>query len=328
MNNTLKNKLIAVSIATVAGCFMACSESATDPMNIGGVTTEPTGIADNDIESSSSMEVIIPGPESSSTDMVESSSSIVEISSSSADIIESSSSVMRYDPYSSSGTIIPVPGCKPSPYGSVKGASMGCVVTADVEWYYETPDFDGDLGEGGKWYETNDSIYGGDSKITWASVGEKPDPKLDFYGQVAMENRGLKGTAEIGAAYEYAYAAFGFSVGAPIEGQANKFQPIDASNWQNICISYNAPSSSFAIVLAVSDSLDTVIGGNVFKVSVGKSPLGGNACYDFRKQFKQETGWGKQITIEEALKNLTAIEFRFINTTSFFIKYIGLGIDR
>lgn len=312
MNKILKNGLITASVAILAGHFVACGTESTAP-DLTGVTIDPDGIADNsDFLSSSS----IPGIESSnSVPSIESSSSMPGIESSSSENPVASSS-SRWEPTT------PVVGCKTR---SIKGAGYGCAgLMGDIEWFAPDYQLSGKDFEGGDWYDFDDSTEGGDSFIEWDIV-EDPNSDKNIYQQVIDQHRGLKGEAEVGTAFEYAYAGFGFGVGKAIEGATNKFQPIDASNWNRICLEYTS-SASFAIVLVPNDSLAAAAGGNLYKAPVGKTGIAPGYWCTSISEFKQEKNWGTEIPIEEMLQNLSAIEFKFSSSADFNVRGVAIGL--
>jgi len=320
MNNTYKKGIVAASVALFASSFIACGDSSVQAPDVSGVTVDPAGIADNsDIQSSSSMLVIEPSSSSNTTiEPTSSSSNIIELSSSSEYIPEISSSSIKTEP------VTPPVACKPAYINGVISYT-GCVHGGDIEWsgFGEDNMKFTDFGpEGGNWFTRTDSLEGGDSKLIW-DVGDSPDTTKDVYSQSIIENSGLKGEAKLGTAYEYAYANFGFGLGAPIKGSTDKFQSIDASNWTTICVDYKS-TAGLSIVLTPSESLNTITEGNNYKASLPKTSRN-YECISIEAKFKQETGWGNKVPLEDFLKNLSAVEFHFTLSSEFTI--YGIYID-
>lgn len=156
--------------------------------------------------------------------------------------------------------------------------------------------------DGGTWQVRTDSVEdGGTSKIVWpVAIGNKYnesalDPVIDYAG-------GLAGGVVLGDGYKYPYAFLGFSL------NDETHENYDVSNWEGVCLVYKS-SLSFAVQLIPADE-DTLTQYNDYKITVPKSASVKVIDLPWSK-FKQESGWGKSISLDVALESVSEIAVKF-----------------
>lgn len=211
-----------------------------------------------------------------------SSNTIIELSSSSEYIPEISSSSIKIEP------VTPPAACKPG----ISGAITGCVVTTSGDYTWNPSEgnvFQGLSENEGQWYSFDDHALDGDTEVKWS-----------------IDDHELAASISLGASYEYPFAGVGFNVNR------------DISNWKQICLYYKS-STGFRVQLKLTEALDPETDGNKFFAQFNKNTIGGTQCIDFSK-FNQESGWGKAIDLATALKNTTAIEFKFTTNAELSIQ--------
>lgn len=314
MNKNFKKQLALASIATIATAFTACTDGG-DYDSLSGVAAEPPAIAEN--------------TSSSSINEIESSSSNKPVSSSS-EKAESSSSSFNF----SSSSQPPV-ACKPG-IPDESGRIIGCAIinpTGDYTW---NPNYSNDgtrfeeLGENvGYWYDTNDNEYGGKSAIEWPAKKDTTNGH-DDYSEIMEECGGLCGTAAFnkGTATFNPFVGIGFGIGAPIEGDTNKFEPKDISNWDEICVLFNSDEPVYAH-LVLTDSLEDSIKYDDFKANLQKGGASAK-CVSFNPTNFKKEGWGNTLDFDVAIQNVTAIQFTIQGQSgkkaNFAIKGISINL--
>ena len=164
----------------------------------------------------------------------------------------------------------------------------------------------------GLWWAQTDSPDGGNSSF-YNSKGNKETSNTEYSfikSDGIFADKGVFFSYVLGPAYEYAYVETGFRVAA------------DGANilsWKGICIAYSS-SVPIELMLVNHDSHDY----NYYKVVVPASVETSVANFEWSK-FAQD-GWGEQITVENALKKVSSIAFREMQTPKegvIFIKSVG-----
>lgn len=241
-------------------------------------------------------------PKSSSSSVKSSSSAM-----SSSSVRSSSSSVARsykeykYESAYAVGTVGSHPAYKTSKLQWDGNDAEGRVQTGSEE---ETA---------GYWYAFNDAIDGGDSKVLFPS-DVKENAYGNFFGPLAESYDGIKAKVDIGTAYEYAYAGIGFDL------YSENKEGVDVSGLGGICLAYFS-TATFSIELVPENPL-VMTEYNNYKANVAKSPARTIVNIPWSR-FKQETGWGKTVSQEEALKSISSIYIRFTSPSEFEIFEIG-----
>lgn len=166
----------------------------------------------------------------------------------------------------------------------------------------------------GYWYfyDDNAAPNNGDSKIVFPSDVEE-NAYGNFFGPLAEAYGGIKADIQIGTAYEYAFAGFGFNIVSELQEGA------DISAWKGICLNYSS-TAGFAVELGVADEA-TVTEYNNYKATVAK---GSNASVSMDwSKFKQESGWGVKVDQATVLASTAAIKLKFTASSDFLLKAIG-----
>lgn len=165
----------------------------------------------------------------------------------------------------------------------------------------------------GYWYDYDDSLIGGKSKISYPADVEE-NAWGNFFGPLVEAYGGVKVTAQIDArAYEYPYVGVGFDI------VSQNREGADVSAWEGFCITYSA-DSSFRIMLIPEDEMTTEY--NDYFVNLPRSSSLVTSDIPWAK-FKQESGWGKIAKQEDFLKRVAAVWLRFSLSGNFFIQSIG-----
>ena len=161
---------------------------------------------------------------------------------------------------------------------------------------------------GGYWFEYNDSMDGGLSKITW------PAPKGNEYAEDAMDNiidfcGGLCGTYELdkGDLYYQPYVGVGFEY-AGREYESGDLYLADASYQEGVCITYTSDAPA-VLEMSLGDVKDAELGYDVPFVNLPKASVGTTKRFTW-SQFKQ-AGWGQaKITGQDAAKSIGSLRFK------------------
>ena len=307
----MNKKLCMAGAGMFSLAMLACSESVESP--IAGTAEEPNVFTADRLSSSSSLVEM----SSSLTDTPNSSAELPEYSSSSETPEQSSSSSNPSGIYSSA--YVPPVLCKTS-------GGSGCAIVYEGDlWsrYYETENvftskYAEDLtlfGEDeGKWFLETDAVDGGKSTIEWAvPVGNDWDstsvmPVIDacdgFCGSFELN----KGTLTYNPFVDVGFNVAGFDS----DGTALS---VDVSNWTGICIAYLTTVGG-TLMLDVGDSLNQVLKYDLPFVFLSKSSTGTNKCFEWSK-FKRAgwgapvEGWEDDVVGEMAARHLSKVYIRF-----------------
>ena len=204
-----------------------------------------------------------------------------------------------------------------SPYTTEAVGTHPAYKTSKLQW--DGNDAEGRVQTGseeetaGYWYAFNDAIDGGDSKVLFPS-DVKENAYGNFFGPLAESYDGIKAKVDIGTAYEYAYAGIGFDL------YSENKEGVDVSGLGGICLAYFS-TATFSIELVPENPL-VMTEYNNYKAAVAKSPSKTLVNIPWSK-FKQETGWGKTVSQEDALKSISSIYIRFTSPSEFEIFEIG-----
>ncbi|SHK76632.1 T9SS type A sorting domain-containing protein [Fibrobacter sp. UWEL] len=163
----------------------------------------------------------------------------------------------------------------------------------------------------GYWYEYTDKDNDGDSKIVFPSDVEA-NTYGNFYGPLAEAYGGIKADVQIGTAYEYPFAGFGFNIVSENQEGA------DISGWGGVALTYNS-TGGFAIELGIEDEA-TATEYNNYKASVAKGNTSTSVAW---AKFKQESGWGVKVDQAVALTKIAAIKLKFTASADFLLTCIA-----
>ncbi|MCQ2096462.1 MAG: hypothetical protein MJY87_00775 [Fibrobacter sp.] len=285
----MNKKYLLLAAPLVASMLFGCGDATNggneDPSN-------PVDIVDDPESSDSSEE---PGDEieSSSSEKDESGSSEDAESSDSKDESSSSEDAESSDSKDESSSSEVKNGCGDLWCGNDKASGHeGRVLIEGQEdktsgYWYEYNDNTPELKGNSKLFFPNDVTVGSDQNI---------------YGAVAKEYSALKAYAEIGYKYNYAYTGVAFD----IVGESKK--GADISDWEGLCLAYYS-GAGFSVELAPENEETTTQYNNHIASVPKASKL--NVIDLPWTRFKQNTGWGKSLDIEKALKQVASIRFRF-----------------
>lgn len=177
-------------------------------------------------------------------------------------------------------------------------------------WTRVNTGFDNGSGTSGKWYYMTDSAYGGNSHIEWDNgyvVKDWNDPNaLDSvfgeYGYlIGTVHYEQKDTSVIPFVY----------LGFWLAGEDGKggHDAVDITDKKGICVVHSYSDVSAFLELDLGDSLKAVLDDDVFDVNLSLSYGIYPVCYEWSR-FKQ-AGWGPHMDLEEALKHVVGIRWRF-----------------
>ena len=238
--------------------------------------------------------IVTPIPEESSSSVASSSS----VSSSSSEVSSSSEA-------SSSSVAITYNLCGDLWCGNAANSSEGKVFI---------PNNDNELA--GYWFDYDDAMEHGDSKLIFP-----PDVEANnygnFYGPLAEAYLKITGTAQIGTAAEPGAnrVGIGFSVG----GEEN-FESLGANitSWEGFCVAYSS-EMDFSVEVSPRDVRLTDYDDPKATLTQSASVKVANFKWT---DFSQE-GWGKQVDVNDVLRDAAEIKFVFRNSGKFNIFTIG-----
>ncbi|SHL09099.1 T9SS type A sorting domain-containing protein [Fibrobacter sp. UWEL] len=203
-------------------------------------------------------------------------------------------------------------------FAALAAAAVAASAFTSTSMHWDGSDTEGKVVTGseeetaGYWYEYTDKDNDGDSKIVFPSDVEA-NTYGNFYGPLAEAYGGIKADVQIGTAYEYAFAGFGFNIVSENQEGA------DITSWGGICLKYSS-TGGFAIELGIEDEANTTEYNN-YKATVAKASNSGTSIG--WAKFKQETGWGKKVDQAEALTKIAAIKLKFTSSSDFLLNEIG-----
>lgn len=171
--------------------------------------------------------------------------------------------------------------------------------------------------DAGLWYVASDKDVEGNSVIDFNTKGLPPDP-YDYMLRPVIEAYGnIPGTVLLGDAYDYPYAALGFTL---IDGK----QGANISAWDGLCLVYES-SMGFSLRIIERDE-ENVTQYNNYSATVVKSSKPTVADIPWSK-FKQGSGWGTKVEQSRVLTDAASIQIRFEGTAgtqgSFVIYSVG-----
>ena len=178
----------------------------------------------------------------------------------------------------------------------------------------------------GYWYEFNDAVDGGESKIIW------PVPKGNEYSDEAMDGiidycGGVCGTYVLDAG-DLVYDPFvgvAFDVAGPYDYWTNIAVPADASLMGGLCIAYTS-DAVVSLELGLSDDMEAKVGYDIPFASLPKATS--VVVKDIPWSSFKQAGWGTgKISGEEAATMLKTVRFKIQakngSTGSFNVMSVG-----
>ena len=171
-------------------------------------------------------------------------------------------------------------------------------------------DWDGIVGEytihtgiaEAEWYMFNDSAEGGLSTITWP-VPLGNEYTNDSFDPVIDECGGFCGTFNLnqGSMDHKPYVGVGFNLAG------SKALPVDATDMWGLLIRYTS-DVPITLELVLDKEKEAAINHDHPYVSLPKTSSDQDVC--FSTDSLRQAGWGKTISIDEALKSVVSIQFK------------------